>query len=233
MATPILSLDEISENQASKYITHNTALRALEALTIRVLDIRTTAPPGSPSDGDAYICGSSASLTAAWSTFTVNDIAFYNSGWYNLTPVEGIRLWVNDEDSLYAFYSSSWGILSTKGSNHKLASITADMQAGDGKTDLYTVPTGKSFIPTHVVIRNPSGSMAGGTDFSLGDGAAADNWIAGPIDLSGLGTAQCRVVTNNDANFTIYDAADVFGIYANTGATADVTATIDVFGYLH
>jgi hypothetical protein len=41
------------------------------------------------------------------------------------------------------------------------------------------------------------------------------------------------VVSNDNAEFTIYDAADVFGIKPITGATADADATIDVFGYVY
>jgi len=149
MTTPILGLDEISENQASKYITHNTALRDLELATIV-----------------------------------------------------------------------------------KIASVSAGMQTGDGKTDLYTVPTSYKFIPTHVVVRNPSASLAGGTDFDFGDGANADTW-KNTVDLSSLtATTDCIVITF-DSKFTIYDAADVFGIMPVTGASASgATATIEVFGYL-
>jgi triacylglycerol esterase/lipase EstA (alpha/beta hydrolase family) len=113
-----------------------------------------------------------------------------------------------------------------------LASSTVNLQAGDSKTDIYTVPASKKMIVTRVVIRNPSDSMAGGTDFDLGDGANADTWV-NAVDLSGLGTAQYRVISGDNANFAVFDAADVFGIKPVTGATADVTATAELFGYLY
>lgn len=113
-----------------------------------------------------------------------------------------------------------------------LASVTANMQAGDGKTDIYTVPTGKSMITTHVVIRGPSGTLVGGTDFSLGDGANADTW-ATTINLTGMTNTTDYIVVNNiGVTKTIFNAADVFGIKPATGATADVTATVDLFGYI-
>ena len=137
MTTPILGLDEIVESQASKYVTHNGALRAIEALTIRVLDIRTSAPPGSPADGDAYICGS-GSISGDWSAFTINDIAYYNSGWYNLTPSEGLRVWVNDEDTLYCYYGSAWTALIAGGASHARQhdiDATADHNGVSGATE--------------------------------------------------------------------------------------------------
>jgi hypothetical protein len=112
----------------------------------------------------------------------------------------------------------------------KLATVTAGMQAADGKTDLYTVPTGKSAIVTHVIIRNPTASLAGGTDFDLGDGANADTWKTA-IDLSGLTAATDAIIIDLNTKFTVFDAGGVFGIMPVTGATADADATIDVFGY--
>ncbi|KKL71870.1 hypothetical protein LCGC14_2090560, partial [marine sediment metagenome] len=57
------------------------------------------------------------------------------------------------------------------------------------KNDLYTVPTGKTAYVTHVVIREPSATLAGGTDYDLGTGAAADTWRQS-INLSSMTTAS-------------------------------------------
>lgn len=112
-----------------------------------------------------------------------------------------------------------------------LASATVDLQNGDGKTTAYTVPTGKKAIVTHVVIRNPTASLAGGTDFDLGDGANADTWKT-TVNLSSLtATTDSIVIAPPSTKFTVFDAGDAFGIKDATGATADAQATMDVFGY--
>lgn len=46
-----------------------------------------------------------------------------------------------------------------------------ELQNGDSKSIAYTVPPGKKAIVTHVVIAEPTASLADGTDFNLGDGA--------------------------------------------------------------
>lgn len=112
-----------------------------------------------------------------------------------------------------------------------LASGTAGMQNGDGKSTIYTVPAGKSAIVTHVVVRQPTASLADGNDFDFGDGANADTWRTA-VDLSSLTAAtDCIVIAADTAKFTIFDAGDAFGVKPATGATADAEATIDVFGY--
>ena len=42
-----------------------------------------------------------------------------------------------------------------------LGSATVDLQNGDSKSTVYTVPTGKTAVITLVIICSPSGSLAG------------------------------------------------------------------------
>jgi len=113
-----------------------------------------------------------------------------------------------------------------------LASVTVDLQAADPKSTIYTVPAGKSLIVTHVIIRNPTASLAAGNDFDLGDGVSANTWI-NTVDLSSMtATTDFMVIEGNNVKYTVFNAGDVFGIIPVTGATADAQATAEVFGYL-
>lgn len=112
-----------------------------------------------------------------------------------------------------------------------LASGTVDLQNGDGKTTVYTVPTGATAVITHVVIRSPSGSLAGGTDFDIGSGANADTWKQTNNLSTMTATTDYMVITSENTKYTLEAAAAAFGIKPITGATADVTGTMDVFGY--
>lgn len=112
-----------------------------------------------------------------------------------------------------------------------LDSAEVDLENGDAKTIVYTVPTGKAAVITHVVIRNPTASLAGGTDFDLGDGANADTWV-NTVDLSSMtAVTDYMVIEGNNVKYTVFDADDEFGIKPVTGATLDATAIMDVFGY--
>ncbi len=112
-----------------------------------------------------------------------------------------------------------------------LGSAVVGMQNGDGKGDIYTVPEGHKDAVTHIKVRNPTASLAGGTDFDFGDGANADTW-KNTVDLSGMtATTDYYFVEGNNAKYTEFDAGDVFGVKPVTGATADADATIEVFGH--
>ena len=65
-STPNLQLPYLMAAQAQKHVTHNEALRALDAVVqLTVLDKDLASPPGSPTDGVRYIVA--AGPTGAWS----------------------------------------------------------------------------------------------------------------------------------------------------------------------
>lgn len=105
--TPNLGITLLEQSQAQKELTVNEALSVLDSVIGGgVIDKNLSAPPGSPSVGDRYIVGASA--TDAWAG-KENHIAFYfNGGWRFINPGEGLFTWVNDEDLLYVFTGSAW-----------------------------------------------------------------------------------------------------------------------------
>ncbi len=106
--TPHLALSLIHASQSQKELTANEAFLAIDRLLNTGAISRTeSTPPASPDDGDLYIIAASA--TDDWDGHD-GEIACYHSskGWVFLAPNEGMTLWVNDEDSLYAFDGTSW-----------------------------------------------------------------------------------------------------------------------------
>jgi len=110
--------------------------------------------------------------------------------------------------------------------------VEVHLKDGDGKQDIYTIPAGKKMIPVFLVIKEPTASLAGGTDFDTGDGVACTTWLQA-VNLADLIAAtQFRVISSDNVTYTIFDAGDVFGIIPVTGATLDADAKADLFGYL-
>lgn len=106
-------MPELAESQSLKYLTHNLALRVLDALVqASVIDKDLSDAPALPSDGDCYIVGPSPSSGDDWDGHE-SEIAYYRSStWVFITPQEGFRVWVLDEDAEYVYRSASegWGL---------------------------------------------------------------------------------------------------------------------------
>ena len=68
----------------------------------------TTAQPGSPAEGDAYILPASQT-GAAWSTMTSGSIAVYvSAAWVEVPAVEGLNVWVDDVNQRVRHDGSAW-----------------------------------------------------------------------------------------------------------------------------
>ena len=105
--TTHLLLPYILAAQAQKHVTHNEALRLLDAVVqLSVLDRDLTAPPASPADGDRYIIASGA--TGLWAGWDLNVTAWVDGVWMRLVPRPGWLAWVADEASFFVWNGSAW-----------------------------------------------------------------------------------------------------------------------------
>jgi len=102
-----------------------------------------------------------------------------------------------------------------------------NMQTAGGAQTIYTVPIGKTFIPIMVVVRSPSATLAGGTDFDF------TNWKQS-VDLSGMtAVTDSMPITDDNVKHTPLTSGSNFQVTPSTGSTGAATATFDVFGYLY
>lgn len=114
--SPNLSLPYILAAQAQKHVTHNEAIRILDALVqIAVADKDLATPPTTPTDGARYIVG--AAPTGAWDGKTNAIAAWQDGAWAFYTPMVGWLAWVADEGKLYAWNQTAWGVASGGGIN--------------------------------------------------------------------------------------------------------------------
>ena len=106
-STPRIGIPYLVQGQSLGEITQNNATNYLETFSAGgVISRGTSAQPGSPSEGDLYILP--ASPTGSDWSGQGNNIALYYSGWLFVTPTEGMRLWINDEDILVAYDGTNW-----------------------------------------------------------------------------------------------------------------------------
>jgi hypothetical protein len=105
-----LHLPYILANQAQKHITHNEAIRRLDAIVqLSVVSRVLAAPPGAPADGARYIVPAGA--TDAWAGWD-NSIAYYADGaWMQLAPNPGWQAYDQNADELLLWKGSAWVVI--------------------------------------------------------------------------------------------------------------------------
>src|SRR3954469_18679479 len=105
--TPNLGLPYLDGGQAQKHVTHNEALRILDAaVQIAVLDITRTAPPPAPAEGERHVVAAGA--TGAWSGHGQAIATWQDGAWAFLLPQRGWCVWSAADDGMMVYGGSSW-----------------------------------------------------------------------------------------------------------------------------
>lgn len=102
-----LQIPYIMPSQAQKHVTHNEAIRVLDALVqLSVVDRDLSTPPGSPAEGSRYLVATGG--TGAWAGRDGMVAAWQDGAWAFLAPKAGWLLWIADEDRLIGFDGAAW-----------------------------------------------------------------------------------------------------------------------------
>lgn len=124
--------------------------------------------------------------------------------------------------------STSLGVLNLV----RLGSAQIDLNSG-AKQNLFSVPTGKTYIPLFVLARTPSAALAAGTTWGYGRDANASDFFA-PAALGALfsATTKAHVAHNDNATaINVASATDNFGVKV-TVTEAGKTIYVDVYGVI-
>lgn len=100
-----------------------------------------------------------------------------------------------------------------------------------GTTELYQVPENFTLIITDVMVHSISGSLAGGTDYDIGDTVGGD-YFKSTVDLSSLTATNHTIRITNTGINSLFTEDTLINLNVITGSTGTETATIDIFGYL-
>ena len=112
--TPNLQLPYILANQAQKHVTHNEAIRNLDALVqISLEDKDLTTPPVTPTDGERHIVAAGAS--GDWLGNDNMIASWQDEAWQFYAPEEGWVVWIKDENMQMVYDGTQWQSLSSGG----------------------------------------------------------------------------------------------------------------------
>lgn len=105
--TANLGLPFIDGSQAQKHVTHNEALRILDAaIQIGVLDTALTTPPSSPVEGERHVVATGA--TGVWAGQAKTIATYEDATWRFLMPKLGWCVWSAADSVIFVFDGASW-----------------------------------------------------------------------------------------------------------------------------
>ncbi|MEO0545054.1 MAG: DUF2793 domain-containing protein [Pseudomonadota bacterium] len=105
--TENLQLPYIMAGQAQKHITHNEALRMVDALLqVAILEVGRTEPPTNPSMGSRFVVGIAA--IGAWADHDNSIAAWQDGTWVFYRPLAGWVVYALDVKDVLVFDGAQW-----------------------------------------------------------------------------------------------------------------------------
>ncbi|MBN66726.1 MAG: ribonuclease III [Rickettsiales bacterium] len=213
-STGRLQLPYIVTAQAQKEVTHNDGLNRLDAFVTPVVADIASAPPGSPTEGDLYIVGASA--TGDFAGEEDNLAQYLTGGWVFYTPFKWMDAFVEASDSRYAYDGSGWVpfglIMKDTGEylrvGHQQEDVTVD--SGAFKDTTITIPNRSILLTVNVRVLT---AVTGATSFDVGIagetskfggsiGIGQDSTNIGIIGPTAFYSDTAVRLTANGSNFT-------------------------------
>ena len=232
MTTPKLGLTELAAAQAIPETRVNENFRWAEFFAcgggIKDRDLAT--PPGSPVDGDAYLVASSA--TGAWSGEDGNIAMYLGTAWAFVSPIEGMQIYVNDEDIRLIYDGSAWN--TPAGSSGGLdAAVDTDVWTGTSAAKAITpdalFDASKFQTLTDGVTITPD--FGAGLNFKVTLGG--NRTLANPSNAKDGQSGVIRVIQDGTGSRTLsYGANWRFpGGAASGGVLSTAASSIDIIAY--
>ncbi|MBX3519031.1 MAG: DUF2793 domain-containing protein [Xanthobacteraceae bacterium] len=198
-----LGLPYLEAGQAQKHVTHNEALRILDAAIHMSAVAISSSPPGSPEESERHIVAEGA--TGAFASHDNTVATFQDGAWQFLAPRTGWRAWVEAAEILFVFDGEAWrdlrdlsvslddvtriGINTLSEGDNRLAvrsnaavmsAITgADGGSGDARLQISKeaeINTASVFFSNDFEGRAEFG-LVGGDDFKLKVSADGEDWV--------------------------------------------------------
>lgn len=203
----ILGLPYIQPAQAQKHVTHNEALRVLDAVVqLNVLSATATTPPATPDEGDRYLVAAAAS--GDWAGHDTELAVWDNGAWLYIAAQTGWVAFVRDTAGQVYFDGLGW-----EAATPDLTELQNMTRLGVGTVADATNPLAVSGAAT---LLNHAGS---GHQLKVNKSAPADT-ASLLFQTDYTGHAEMGTAGNNDFAIKVSDD----GSNWNTGAAFDAAS---------
>lgn len=205
--TSNLGLPFIEASQAQKHVTHNEALRILDAaIQVAVRDITRTTPPASPVEGQRHIVATAP--TGAWAGHSQAIATWQDGAWAFLAPKSGWCAWSIADAGLQVFDGSIW---------RDIRGLSLDNAARVG-VNTTADTSNRLSVKSNAVLFGHDDVTPGTGDLRMTLNKSAASKDAGLIFQDAF-SARAVIGLVGDDNFTVKVSAD--------GATYKTAMTID------
>lgn len=185
--TPNLKMPYILPSQAQKHVTHNDALRLLDAIVhLSVRSRQEMNVPTAPIAGDRYIVASPAS--GEWAGKENLIATFVDGYWMFVTPGKGWTAYIENEDRLKLYDGSQW-----KGVSSTPSELTLSLLGVDATPDAIN----RFAISSEASLFNNAG---GGHQIKINKQSASDT---ASLLFQSNWTGHAEMGLNGDKNFSI------------------------------
>ncbi|MEP1522218.1 DUF2793 domain-containing protein [Ascidiaceihabitans sp.] len=203
----ILGLPYIQPAQAQKHVTHNEALRVLDAVVqLNVLSATATTPPATPDEGDRYLVAATAS--GDWTGHDTELAVWDNGAWLYIAAQTGWVAFVRDTAGQVYFDGQGW-----EAATPDLTELQNMTRLGVGTVADATNPLAVSGTAT---LLNHAGS---GHQLKVNKSAPADT-ASLLFQTDYTGHAEMGTAGNNDFAVKVSDDGNTW----NTGAAFDAAS---------
>ncbi len=221
--TPILDMPYILPQQAQAHVTHNEAIRTLDAMVqLTVLDRDLASPPGAPANGDRYIVAAGAD--GAWTGRDDHVAAWEDGLWVFHEPRTGWHGWLVDEAMFVMWSGSAWQALTA-----------ADLAASVGMLGINTTAdtTDRLSVKSDAVLLSSTDAGDGDMRLKMSKTAAGDTASLlfqtgysgrAEIGLAGDDDLSVKVSPDGSAWTSAMTVAAATGLvtFPRTGSMADI-----------
>ncbi len=221
--TPNLNMPEIEHGEVNGDTTHNEGLQIIDLHGQSIVEARTATPPGSPTEGQAWIVAPSA--TGIWVGQDNNIAHYYGSVWNYYTPQQGWRFYNKADTLVWQYDGLNWAIY--------IAGDNPPNQTWQAFQD-YDTPLSTGSLAAgsfHDIVI--TGNTQIGTEFSYNDttGELTYNGVSAVFECSftvNLGGAG--VGNNQNYSFRIYDAPNtevvvLGGVYVTSNSVDAISVS--------
>ena len=217
-ASPNLRLPYLDANQNQKTVTHNAALRMLDALVnLHVASTALSAPPAAPNDGQCWIVASGG--TGAWLGKDLNVAAWQDGAWSFYAPNPGTVAYVDALGGALMWNGTAW--VSLLGAITTLGLAALGIGTGADATNPLSAKLNAALFAALPTTASPAGT--GDVRVKLSK-QAAGNTASLLFQDAYAGRAEIGLLADDNLHVKVSpDGASVYDAIVVTAAGGDVS----------